>query len=107
MKSFQKATKFIKSKFSTKKEVVEPTREVNEEISKFIISKLCDQVKEPNSIPADLTKKQWRLALSSMMYAWEESYKNTHFKSERKNKTRKLKIAIGFKLFIKYFKDIK
>jgi len=105
---FKKAKGFIKNVFSApKKEVEISSAPANEQIAEFIIDKLNDQISNPNNIPEGLTKKQWRVALVNMGFAFSQAHREVELRSKAKTKIKKLRIAAGFKLFLKYFKDIK
>ena len=109
MNFFQKVKSFVKNKLPSKK--VEPksesSRPVNEEISEFVLLKLNEQIANPNSVPAGLTKKQWRRILGNMAFAWDQGFRGIEYASKRKRKIQKFRILLGFKLFVKYFKYIK
>jgi dipeptide/tripeptide permease len=109
MKFFDKAKKFIRNKFSKPKEVLSEPGPVplNKEISEFVITKLNGLIVNPTSIPTGLSKKQWRTALSVMVYAWDQGYREINLKSPRKQKIQRMKILLGFKLFVKYYQHIK
>ena len=110
MKFFKKVMNFVKSKFSKPEAVVEEKTSkapLNKDISQFVITRLNELIVNPTNIPEGLTKKQWRTALSLMVFSWDQAFREIELKSQKKQKVQKTRIILGFKLFVKYFKDIK
>ena len=117
MNLFGKIKSFVKSKLSKPKPKEEINNEseepedikldANEEIARFVIDKLNEQILNPKELPPGLTDKQWRTILGNIIFSWDQSYRNIELASPRKKKIQKIRILLGFKLFIKYFKFIK
>jgi len=112
MNLFQKAKNFVKNKLSRKSELNEPTeakekQELNKEISLVLVDKLTQYSIDPPNTPAGLTSKQWRSILNQIIWAWQHACKGYTGSSIKRKKINKLKVLVGFKLFVRYFKDIK
>jgi len=106
---FKKVKSFVQNKLS-KKSVDEHDAgpdPLNKEIALFVSQRLSTYIRQPSNPPEGITKKQWKKILNQIIWSWDHAYLNKEAKSSHSRKVHKLKVLIGFKLFVKYFKDIK
>ena len=112
MKFLEKVKSFMKAPFSKKEREQEDVeikelQDLNKEISLYIVDKLTQYSIDPPNTPKRLTPKQWRGILNQMIWAWHHAYFGQKGSTIKHQKINKLRLLIGFKLFVRYFKDIK
>ena len=105
MNLFEKVKSLIKGKKPSEED--KSDKDLNKEICEIISSKLSNYLTQPGEPPEGIDKKQWKKILNQITWAWENAAEEWEAKGRFNKKVHRLKILIGFKLFVKYFKFIK
>jgi hypothetical protein len=111
MKFLEKAKNLIMAPFAKKKaepENIDPEelQALNKEIALYFVDKLTRYAISPPHTPKNLSTKRWKGILNQIIWSWQHAYKPYTGRSTKHHKLYKLKLLIGFKLFVRYFKDI-
>lgn len=93
----------IKTIFSNKEK---RENKIHKQISQLIIARIDSMLKDENSVPKDLSIKEWRNVLKGIKLAFVEKESLVPLKSLGKRKIRQAKIQKGFNDFQKHYKEI-
>jgi len=109
MSFLKKAKSFVQNKFSKKKDkpLDVEAKPLNEEISLFVSNRLSSFIRKSSQPPKGVTEKQWKKILNQIIWAWDHAHLSNQAKTAHSRKLQRLRLIIGFKYFVKYFKDIK
>ena len=113
MSFFKKVTSFVRNKLSRKEvkdhieDHIEGPEPLNKEIASFVSLRLSIYIRKPGPPPKGVTEKQWKKILNQIIWSWDHAYLDKQAKTPHSRKLHRLRVLIGFKYFVKYFKDIK
>tara|TARA_R110000824_G_scaffold23943_3_gene84795 strand:- start:426 stop:755 length:330 start_codon:yes stop_codon:yes gene_type:complete len=109
MSFLKKVKSFVQNKLPKKKNESHITgpEPLNKEIALLVSNRLSIYIRKPGAPPEGVTEKQWKKILNQIIWSWDHAYLNNQAKSAYSRKLHRIRVLVGFKYFVKYFKDIK